>query len=443
MRGRKVRGQMTTKNQMSMAESVIAEAEKAVAELGTVHDARVERLAKLHELFSVVEERYHAQQQELADRDEQIRALAEANEILTGSLRTLTAAAQRAAHDLGAGDQDLTRAVERSESLVAKVFGTGGNANPTQPPDTAPSGDGMDMPEGAMPRDVSEEIADSDAFDDEGEVVELDAEDEPPQDAAPEDDALDIVIEDLEMADEVSSDADAEAGEEEGGAHAAPGVETTDDLAFEDVEPLEAGDDDEQGSSAPVLPEDWDADEAAPGEPAVPAEAEEKAEEEVREPVIQWSDAWSVGAPEMDRDHRVLINLINQLPAALDKASEQGWVVGNLLNSLWDYTDYHFGREEALQKAANFPGAEEHTSRHRELKAQVRDWLDRYQDDPDSVDGDALLTFLKGWLTNHILGEDMRYKPYVQNNPDAQAVAAAIKVRPDLLEDLGDAAKVD
>ena len=34
---------------------------------------------------------------------------------------------------------------------------------------------------------------------------------------------------------------------------------------------------------------------------------------------------------------------------------------------------------------------------------------------------------------NHVLGEDMRYKPYVENNPDAQSVAAAIKPDPTLL----------
>jgi len=95
-----------------------------------------------------------------------------------------------------------------------------------------------------------------------------------------------------------------------------------------------------------------------------------------------------------------------------------------------------------LQKAANFPGAEDHASRHQELKGQVREWLDRYQADPGGMNGPALLAFLKGWLTNHILGEDMRYKPYVQNNPDAQAVAAAIKVDPDLVRDLGEAANI-
>lgn len=450
---------MTVKDHRDAAQAVIAEAEKAVAQLRGTQDARADRLLKLHELFTVVEQRYQAQQQDLAERDEHIRVLTEANEDLTRALRALADAANRTADHLDEGDNDLLRAVERSETLVARAFGTGGNANPTQSPDAPPASDALDQ---SFVTDESGEATDSDRLLDTdfdvvgGGLVEPDARDE----------GLEDLIEDLEMGrdGEVCGaggvvDAAIETESENWIGVADKGADD-DVLAFEDDNPEASGPEasGDDGDGAERSPgdgigseetreavedgHDGDADAAVPADLDGPGGDGADEAGETEEPLIRWSESWSVGAPEMDRDHRILINLINQLPAALSKAPERGWIVGSVMNSLWDYTEYHFDREEALQKAANFPGAEDHASRHQELKRQVRDWLDRYQADPEAMDGPALLAFLKGWLTNHILGEDMRYKPYVQNNPDAQAVAAAIKVDPDLIEDLGDAANI-
>ena len=71
------------------------------------------------------------------------------------------------------------------------------------------------------------------------------------------------------------------------------------------------------------------------------------------EPLV-WSDAWSVGAPDMDGDHRILVNLINTLPQAvtyprkrLDRGQRAQQPVGLRLLSL--------RAREALLRAAQFP----------------------------------------------------------------------------------------
>jgi len=497
---------MVARDQRDVAQSVIAEAEKAVAELGGAHDARADRLAKLHELFTVVEQRYLAQQQDLADRDEHIRVLSEVNDQLTTALRSLAETAHQTARGLGDSDTDLARAVERSESLVAQAFGTGGNANPTQAPDAVPLPDDLDLDlsetadvdlgegdegdEGLMDLDVdvveggaflSGDEDGDDGFDGGGDGDDVDDGDVSSDGGdAEESGDLDALTDDLELeAGDGEAALTSDMSDEIGAGDDAGTADEDDVLTFEDDVP---GDSDSLQMSEGAAPADVaDSDEDTPAATADDSTADDPARDDTRlddtppddaarddagagdgddqaetvgpaqetgparkgdDPLIAWCDSWSVGAPEMDRDHRILINLVNKLPAALDEAEESGWGVGGVLNCLWDYTEYHFNREEALLKAANFPGAEDHGQRHSELKAQVRDWLDRYQADPDAIDGPTLVTFLKSWLMNHILGEDMRYKPYVQNNPDAQAVAAAIAVDPDLIEDLGDAAIV-
>jgi hemerythrin-like metal-binding protein len=431
-------------NQKDIATGVIAAAEDAVASLGNGQGQRANHLRTLTDLFVVVEQRYHAMHDDLQDRDARIQALEETNELLIKAITSLTQRLHENAHGLNETDTDLARVVERSEALVSSAFGSGGNANPTRAPDAPPYEEVDDGPLEDLEWDA--DSVDGDGREPDGEPEAVSA-DEDAGDAVTAADTTDTAA---------PPDTDEESTDD-------PDILVSDDLVFEEAPTPEpdgdtvASDDDIVSLDVPepsdsltdtdlVLEDDdastdgdgdgdtlgSDADEGTgDGAEEVPTPDEDLPDSAETEP-LAWSDAWSVGAPDMDGDHRILVNLINTLPQALH-TSESDWIVGSVLNSLWDYACYHFDREEALLRAANFPGSEDHAARHDVLKAQARDWLERYQADPESVSARALLVFLKGWLMNHVLGEDMRYKPYVENNPDAQSVAAAMKPDPTLL----------
>ncbi len=142
---------------------------------------------------------------------------------------------------------------------------------------------------------------------------------------------------------------------------------------------------------------------------------------------MEWSDSMSVGVAEVDTDHKLLLSLINQLYDSVGDAEEKA-TLGSVINTLVDYTIYHFSREEKIMEACNYPGLEKHIKIHRALTDQVVDIRDRFITSPDDVIGDDVLDFLKEWLKTHILRQDMEYRPYVEGN---DAVAEAAKsVRP-------------
>ncbi|OFX14392.1 MAG: hypothetical protein A2516_04265 [Alphaproteobacteria bacterium RIFOXYD12_FULL_60_8] len=141
---------------------------------------------------------------------------------------------------------------------------------------------------------------------------------------------------------------------------------------------------------------------------------------------IDWKPEFSVGAEVIDQDHRILVELINQIAPALD-SGEVHSVLGSVLHSLWDYTDYHFTREEKLQQLVNFPECVAHKAKHEALRSTVQQKLAAFAADPNSVDVGELLHFLRNWLMEHILKEDMRYKPFIENNLEAQAQVAEIR----------------
>ncbi len=143
---------------------------------------------------------------------------------------------------------------------------------------------------------------------------------------------------------------------------------------------------------------------------------------------MEWSDSMSVGVAELDADHKLLVSLINQLHDSVGDVEEKA-TLGSVLNTLIDYTIYHFSREEKIMEVCNYPGLEKHIDMHRALTGRVSDIRDRFRNSHDGdVVGDDVLDFLKEWLNTHILKQDMEYRSYVSGN---DAVAEAAKsVRP-------------
>lgn len=152
---------------------------------------------------------------------------------------------------------------------------------------------------------------------------------------------------------------------------------------------------------------------------------------------IKWSSQLETGIGIIDRDHKVLVDLLNQVAAVIGDSEERA-VMGSVLNSLSEYTHYHFSREEKLQEVAGYPGLEAHRRRHAVLAAQVDDIRGRYRDEPDAVKGEEVRSFLRTWLVEHILKEDMNYRAICAAHPDAVKAAEAIRFGDEPVEGAAD-----
>jgi methyl-accepting chemotaxis protein len=122
---------------------------------------------------------------------------------------------------------------------------------------------------------------------------------------------------------------------------------------------------------------------------------------------IMWDDNYSVGVKEIDDQHKVLFDLINQTHKAmmdnLGKAEKQ-----KILDGLVDYTVFHFSHEEGLMRKAEYDGIPEHLEKHKKLVAQVQDFHHKFTIGAIDIDQN-LMKFLKDWLSNHIMGTDKFY----------------------------------
>ncbi len=128
----------------------------------------------------------------------------------------------------------------------------------------------------------------------------------------------------------------------------------------------------------------------------------------------EWNDDLSVGVPSIDRQHKVLIALINDLHIAID-AGKGSDAAKFILKKLVNYAKAHFIYEESLFTRLNYSATEEHLASHKKIEAQLSELMEKSKSSNFDL-SEELMIFLKNWLNNHILKEDMGYSELLIKN---------------------------
>jgi hemerythrin len=123
--------------------------------------------------------------------------------------------------------------------------------------------------------------------------------------------------------------------------------------------------------------------------------------------LINWSPALSVQIKRFDEQHVRLVQMLNDLHAAMGEGKGNE-VLGKTLDGLIQYTATHFADEEQLMKAHGYAGLTKHRAEHEKLVAQVLDLQAKFKAGKGGLTL-QVMHFLKDWLVNHIQGEDQAY----------------------------------
>jgi hemerythrin-like metal-binding protein len=126
---------------------------------------------------------------------------------------------------------------------------------------------------------------------------------------------------------------------------------------------------------------------------------------------IQWDDSLSVEVDEIDEDHRRLIDLFNILSTSVAKNDSAEYVQA-VLEELISCTVWHFRHEERLMLLHNYPNIAEHKAEHTALIESAGQLQANFQKELRLLTNDEI-DYLEEWLTEHILGHDMRLGFYL------------------------------
>ena len=122
---------------------------------------------------------------------------------------------------------------------------------------------------------------------------------------------------------------------------------------------------------------------------------------------MQWTAQLALGIESIDQQHRKIVDMINELHAAMlgGRANLEVW---GILIRLNDYTEQHFAYEEQLFSEHGYPGEAEHKADHDRLIGQLK-VLEEKAQRGSLVIGRELFWFLNTWLREHILHSDRQY----------------------------------
>ena len=128
---------------------------------------------------------------------------------------------------------------------------------------------------------------------------------------------------------------------------------------------------------------------------------------------IEWSSASSVGHPDMDHQHQLIVHGINALVSYCmgERQSDAQGEVLTQLSNLHDLVLDHVQQEEELLLQSGYPQLEGHLESHR---LYWNNLAELYKNRFDDHQIEAITLQMMSWWKQHILVEDMAYKEHVQ-----------------------------
>ena len=136
---------------------------------------------------------------------------------------------------------------------------------------------------------------------------------------------------------------------------------------------------------------------------------------------VQWTSNMDLGVADMDKQHRLLVDYINELYIAMKNNSDAQHLL-DILHKLRNYTSTHFRDEEKHFVHTDYPSTKEHLQIHKEFEAKVNQVEQGIKQGTITLSMD-LLSFLKEWLVQHIMGTDAEYVSYVKKAAKAGATS--------------------
>lgn len=128
---------------------------------------------------------------------------------------------------------------------------------------------------------------------------------------------------------------------------------------------------------------------------------------------IKWKKDYETGNPIVDHQHQHLVDIANEL---YDSIKEHGDIDHAYITfkELIQYTQTHFAQEETLMQNIKYKDFEKHKKQHQELIKTIHDLKDKFDSNKKEICVKTIL-FLKEWLIDHIVAEDLKCAPYIRN----------------------------
>jgi hemerythrin-like metal-binding protein len=123
--------------------------------------------------------------------------------------------------------------------------------------------------------------------------------------------------------------------------------------------------------------------------------------------LIEWRKEFETGIPDVDHEHRELVDLINSLHAHIESRADKPRIP-EFLGEVFARIAAHFALEESIMRKHAYDEYESHKAEHEKLLDEIRDIMDAQRNAPSSLYENKLSTVVKNWFIDHFKSKDAR-----------------------------------
>ncbi|CAB1245387.1 bacteriohemerythrin [Clostridium sp. MT-14] len=133
--------------------------------------------------------------------------------------------------------------------------------------------------------------------------------------------------------------------------------------------------------------------------------------------MFDWKDEYSCGIKRIDDEHKKLFEIGNSIYELATNKNRVDYFdeILNSIDDLKEYTVYHFEDEEKIMDMYEYPGYREQKKVHDKFIEKIQN-VDLEEIDENQQEAVLkLLDFVYNWITNHIIGMDLKIKDYFES----------------------------
>jgi hemerythrin len=124
-------------------------------------------------------------------------------------------------------------------------------------------------------------------------------------------------------------------------------------------------------------------------------------------PKIEWNDAFSIGIPSVDFEHRELITLVNKVIGKVSESISPDEIVA-ALGELFAQISAHFALEETIMRRENYSDYIDHKEDHEFLLDEIRTIMDAYEARENNENPVDFINKLNDWFIRHFKTKDSK-----------------------------------
>ena len=129
--------------------------------------------------------------------------------------------------------------------------------------------------------------------------------------------------------------------------------------------------------------------------------------------MIVWENQMMTGVEDIDREHRELIGIVNELYSTMMEGREEGKILSTI-HFLEKYIVLHFNHEEKIQLSYAYPFYHEHKQMHKDFIRTFHYLKHEIESEPlNPKMANRLNMVCMDWLKDHIGKEDKKVGEFI------------------------------